>query len=531
VRPPAAHAPTKASSSTLRSRLLVEALLVLALLVALVVPLQDGLPDKQTSPDENAFRFFVQNFAETGRLSYPEPLSEGTHGLVHPRSAVTNDRGDVVPLAFPGSLIVDGTVQVLVPGGAKVVGVGCLLASALLVMGLTRRIAGHAAATAAGLFLVAIPAFVYYAIFNYSTNIVGLCFFSLLAFFAWATVQEGHARLLLAAGIAGTMAAVTRYDLLPAVMIVLAVPGLRVLLHAWRGRHFVLAPTIALAGLLPALGIFALNTHLYGSPLSTGYNHLAVEAGENTDQLSTLSLLTLRGVRFDALLDMIRAVYGRSLLPLVALGMVALPFHIRAGLRSPRLQVAMLAAFFASTLYLLLFNSQLDVYEGFTGKVESSIVRYLMPTFGLAAVFGAGFFATGAAAPRTKVLAVVVVFLAMAANLPDTHASIEEKRTTMDQYVTTSQHFQRLGGPDAVFFSGYWSKIIFPERKVATFYGTTNVSDIADAMVHLNTTGREVLYVDDGIVSRTRVAGALDANGYTLNMVDSVTHTYRLARS
>ncbi|MCK5459773.1 glycosyltransferase family 39 protein, partial [Candidatus Parcubacteria bacterium] len=140
---------------------------------------------KFNSPDETANYFFAKRFAETGKISYFEPLNLEAGDIIRPRSAQSMD-GKIAPTSFLGIILLYGFI-------AKIFGVWIIpfLTPFLAIIGvlffykLIKKIFDKNIAFFSSLFLLFCPAFWYYSEKSMYHNIgfvvfliIGIYFFS-----------------------------------------------------------------------------------------------------------------------------------------------------------------------------------------------------------------------------------------------------------------------------------------------------------------------------------------------------------------
>ncbi len=229
------------------------------------------------SPDETANYFFSRLYATTGKLGYSEPLLAATEHFLHPRS-MTGVNGTVVPVSFVGMPLLYGSIG-SVFGTKAILFITPLIAVLIpfLFYRFLREIFGVRIATVSALLLVIHPAYWYFANRAMMHNII---FFGLLitGFAMLGSIRKSgkggahihaiNALLFFLSGISiGGSMMVRLAELVWVVPLVILVAFVF-------ARHLSVSMCLAfLVGfIIPIIGIFSLNAHLYGSPTSFGYH-------------------------------------------------------------------------------------------------------------------------------------------------------------------------------------------------------------------------------------------------------------------
>lgn len=227
-----------------------------------------GVTDVFTSPDESANAFFAQTFSQTGSLIANEPLNAIANGIIHPRSTVAP--GVVIlPTSFLGFPIMTGLLRFLLGTIAEfaftpliaLIGIGALWLT------IKRTTKNETLADLSAFFALIHPAFWLYSarVMMPTVTFVSLL---LITVAVTAVAQKKNSTLLgLIAGLLLGLALSLRLVEAPILFLVC------ILVAIIYRKSLKIRPLIsALLGVaIILLGYLFLNSHLYGSALTTGY--------------------------------------------------------------------------------------------------------------------------------------------------------------------------------------------------------------------------------------------------------------------
>jgi len=263
------------------------AIILLAVVVMAVGSLVMARPGKlYVSPDETANAFFIDAFADSGKLYVFESLNVAFNDLIHPRSVLSVD-ARLVPAGFLGLPVLYGTLSLI---GAWIIPLLTPILAAIAVFawyGIVRRIFDRDTARLSAVLLALHPAWWYYTARGLMPNVP---FLSLLLIGVWFLVvrpiraaQERMSRLdLVFGGVAIGLAVFIR----PSEVVWIAIAGLFVAAYYRRAVSVKDIVLVVLSACLALAPLPFLNRDLYGNAFATGYT-AGGESGDPDPLLST----------------------------------------------------------------------------------------------------------------------------------------------------------------------------------------------------------------------------------------------------
>lgn len=440
------------------------------------------------SPDENAAYVFAKHFAQTGSLSISEPLNDGLGGLLHPRSAIGFGEG-ILPASFIGFIFILGAIGAVF-GEASMYLVTPLLAVITVVLwrDSIRRIFDHELLADAAAFLLLIhPAFWYYSGRVMMHNVA---FLTLLVVGLWwclaqplANMFHGRQRMtvrLCDFGIAGAFfgaALIVRTAEL--IWLTASLAAVFIVYRSVIGWRATMAFAAGFAVMLAFLGV--MNAAVYGSPFVNGYTaqypYAAVVISDETAaagvNVSQPNILLPFGFHERVILSNVTN-YGFKLYPwmsmLAAVGFVlAFTEHEQRSLwRRFAIFTLILATWFG-----IVYGSWkiIDNPDPSIISLGNSHVRYWLPLFTLASVFGAKTLVymlgdrswlrsvfTGGIAVLAVLLSLELVFFGHDGYLPS--------RAALATFVAKEEDILELTEPESIIIVDRADKYLFPERRV-----------------------------------------------------------------
>lgn len=243
-------------------------IIILAIVTLSMGWLTIGAGNVSASPDENANAFFAQTFSQTGSLVAYEPLNDIARGIIHPRSTVAP--GTVIlPTSFLGFPLVAGVVRFAFGTIGMLAFTPIIAISAVLSLWwLVRRFTSdELIADLAALFMLTHPAFWYYSARVMMPNVA---FVSLLVIGVALFVRSCEKRSMMLGIVSGSIVGIglsMRLVEAPVLMTVMSIV-LVTYRKSLQIKSFI-AATIGVAIIL--IGYLAMNAHIYGSILATGY--------------------------------------------------------------------------------------------------------------------------------------------------------------------------------------------------------------------------------------------------------------------
>lgn len=236
-------------------------------------------------------------------------------------------------------------------------------------------------------------------------------------------------------------------------------------------KNIINMPVTILYSMIPitavAVQFFLLNNDLYGSPLSTGIALATNQAVSGTLNASPLSLINVEwhGI-INALLNI--SLYSFYANPLFIIGLFSVICHLIT--RDKTQQSA-----FVMLLSISLFLFYASGYFHFWGyqwdhqTPHSSLNRYFFPMYILVVPYGVNLL------HRTiynkRVLALVLLLIVIINPLANMNSSFSTQYIKDYKEVLAQDQLILLENTeiDAIIFTKYWDKVIFPKRNVAVY--------------------------------------------------------------
>jgi hypothetical protein len=251
--------------------------LVLSAFFVSTLVLVIGTAQFMNSPDEQANFFFAQTFAQTGGLFVQEPVNEILGGLLHPRSMLAIGEM-IVPVTFVGFPLLAGILAGVFGGYGAQLLTPVLAVLALIAWHKTVRTVfdDERLADIAALFLMIHPVFWHYTARTMMHNVA---FVSFLLFAAWALLTKPFARGWMNALVGGVFTGLALSLRTSEGLWVLGLVAAYFFFHE-RAQRWQAGLGWLVGCFLALTPFFALNTSLYGSPLTTGYTYTSDVAVE-----------------------------------------------------------------------------------------------------------------------------------------------------------------------------------------------------------------------------------------------------------
>ncbi|MFA5954721.1 MAG: glycosyltransferase family 39 protein [Patescibacteria group bacterium] len=426
------------------------------------------------SPDETANYFFSFQVANGVGLSYPEPLSALSNGVIHPRATIPVGN-DLVPASFVGLPMIFGATALVFGLGVLPYLTAVMTALALMAAyGCWRCIFNVSVALAATVLLAMHPAIWYYASRGFYHNIL---FLDLVIFSVWGFVhlerERNSVEWLIFSIIMFVGALIVRSSevlwLFP-----LALFGL------WHLRHHIRLPQIVIAGSLCAAlltTIVLLFTVVYDAPLPVGYqavrNAASLTAHGNIVS-SLLSIIVPFG--FHPLSILTNVFFYCFLVTLPFWMLVFFGGYLRY--RERERWSAQERSYVYAAVWVTL---TLGVYYGSWRIADTvgpqhitlgiSYVRYWLPIFVVWLPF-AGYgvmHLLGNVYKNGSMILVLLLVLGFSSFLQvyfDSSEGLAVVASRLATYRTVSQTVNALTGTDSVIVGDRIDKIFFPERSV-----------------------------------------------------------------
>ena len=227
-----------------------------------------GIPNVFTSPDESANAFFASVFSRTGSFSAQEPLEIIANNLIHPRSVIVSGT-QILPTGFLGFPFIAGVIRFLLGpffefSLTPIIAITAICAFWWIIERLTKN---ETLADLTAFFTLIHPAFWYYSARTMMPNValVSLLLISVAVFIK----AQSHRPIVLGtlAGLLFGLALSCRLVEAPIIFVTCAIVAI-----SYR-KSLALRPLLAaiIGTLLILTSYLLINTHVYGSPLTTGY--------------------------------------------------------------------------------------------------------------------------------------------------------------------------------------------------------------------------------------------------------------------
>lgn len=412
------------------------------------------------SPRESVGYHLTERFLDGHGFSSPllhyDELPPDIAIALTPRDAASVD-GEAVPRDFAGTMLLYAAVMFVHPALALLVGPALAIVGAWALMRITRGLFGEPAGTLAFVCWLAFPPLWINASFIFTSDMPALTLLLLgvLAFVRYWEQQTLTGALALGACFAGSM--LFRY---PNVLI--ALPFAVALLITGRARptHVVAAAVVAMPF---AAVVLAFNAYVYGDPLTTGF-HLGAEIVDQTVNYSKESFFKRRP---DVLARYLRTY---ALLPNISVPVVLSLLATLAGARRYRGAARALAVLAIANFMLLLgYYGQQDAWGYKSAQIAASFLRYLLPGFALAAVFGAWALSEAIRRWGNAMYILPLAFVVASASWVSVAPGGLKQ---VYGFVDRSEEFQRqvvaATEPDAVIAVRITDKFLYPQRQTLT---------------------------------------------------------------
>lgn len=445
------------------------------------------------SPDENAAFVFATQLAETGKLSWPEPLNLELQGLLHPRSAVGFGAA-VVPASFVGYLIVLGLVG-KVFGSLAMYLVTPILAVLTVVVwrDVVRRVFGDRLLADLAAFLLLIhPAFWYYSGRVMMHNVAFLACLVIAIWWALARPLAALARPRQRAwlrwldfGLVGIFLGSALVIRTAEAVWVLAVLAIAVgWFRAQLGWRAIVAIGLGLGLMFGVL--LGINTSLYGQAFVTGYTasfdyavdtpfSVVAESSEPVTETKTYNLLLPFGFHERVIINNVLN-YGFKLYPwmsVVAIFGFGLAFATKGDHAREWRWLA--AITLGLSLWFAVVYGSWKIVDNPDPKIISlgnSHVRYWLPLFTLASVFAARAVRDLLFSGKTYLqqgLALGILLLMTLLSLQLVlfgHDGVAPTRAALETFAVKRERILALTEPDAIVIVDRADKYLFPHRRV-----------------------------------------------------------------
>ncbi len=447
-----------------------------------------GVPLVFTSPDENANFTFARSIAAYGDVGIPDSINLALKGVVHPRSTVVIG-ALTVPGSFLGWPIAVGAIGAIVgvatpsPYGAMLLLTPILVMLALAAWwGIARRVGDgdKKFAWIATALLALHPAFWYYAARGMMHNVPFVCF---LIFAAWLLQRKEKSEkrkvaAVIGAGLLIGLALCIRVN--EAIWVLpLAILLLWKVRDAARAFHFFLF-TFLFCASLPLIGLGAVNAHVYGSPIATGYtveqSGVAGSLGSGVVETTNYKLQTTYSAVTKVLLPfgfhpraMLKNVwhYGVALFPwmtlLIIVGAATPSPYGKKAWRTLFWVTLGLAAWLAIVYGSWSFNDNPDPTAVTIGD---SHLRYWLPLFVLSTLFAARAFTTALTSHRSQLVALSAVATLSAILVFGGSDGLLHTRQVLFASAEKRDAIIDVTEDDAIIVVDRADKFLFPYRRV-----------------------------------------------------------------
>lgn len=421
-------------------------------------------------PDANANYFFAKTFAQSGQLSYLEPLNNLSNNLLHSRSINVIDN-KLVPMNFIPNIIIFGIFYKIL-GGLGVLFLVPLLSilAAFLFYQILAIIFDKKIAWFSLLLLLPLAPWLYFANLAMLSNILFIVL-ALGAGYFWAVKKY-----YLSVAILG-LALIVR----PSEMVFLLLPFS--FLFYW--QHLKLKkylPSSLLIMFVFALAFFALNYLVYGNIFSIGYFNLQTQnlpseflAKQNNFGSWLKLLFAPFGINFKLIIYNFSKYFIQVFLPYFILAVLAVIYSIKRSAAKQQWQRYLLVLILSS-LVLLLYYGSWDLADPMVKNlnlISSSYVRYFLPLYLLYLPLSA--LALVDIFSKKYWPYVIIIFLASLSiytafwSKPD---GLLQHKYYLAKYSEQFQEVKKIVPANAVIVSEREDKIFFPYYKVVVPQGS-----------------------------------------------------------
>ncbi len=428
------------------------------------------------SPDENAAYVFASTFAEAGRLSIPEALNDELGGLLHPRSTV--GFGDtIIPASFVGFVLVLGVIGAMF-GNYAMYFVTPLLAviAIMLWRECVRRVFKHELLADVAAFLLMIhPAFWYYTGRVMMHNVA---FLALLVAGVWCCLRSQRPWVYGIAGLFFGAAMIVRTSEI--IWLTAAIAVVFIGYRAAIGWRSLMTFALGFATMLGLLGV--INATMYGGPFVNGYTaqypYAAVvisdEAATAVIEEPKRNFLLPFGFHERVILKNVID-YGWKLYPWMSVLAIA-GLILAVAERDEHKQLWRRLAVFTLVLaawFAVVYGSWkiIDNPDPSIISLGNSHVRYWLPLFALASVFGARalVYMLGDRSWLRKVFTGGLVVLSTLLSFELVvfgHDGYLPSRAALETFVDKETRILALTEPEAIVIVDRADKYLYPERRV-----------------------------------------------------------------
>src|SRR3989338_3775430 len=464
-----------------------------------------ALPAKFTTPDETVTHHFISLFASQGNLSYSEPLHEISKGYMRPRNTVLVN-GNVAPTGFLGIYLLYGSVERLLSGSSQFLTPFIAAATLFALYFLVAESFGRREALISALLLAALPPYWFWASMAHFNNIAAS------AFFVWGCIF--YLRLLRNEDGEGNYAATASFYALASFMryeffIMSFLLYVYLIAKKRRVPDFTQLALSAAPFALVIAVIMAYNAQLYGSPFSLGYS--PSEASESAFEFQQIQTKLIERAGFYLLPSGFhpqRALsnaydYILLLLPYFSFAAAAgIYLCVRKGLSQNQRNFVTLLLITSAFLVIYYGGGIFFGYGASSPIMMSSYTRYLLPIYILLLPFCANFFAAFFRTNRVLgAIAIAAFVLNSASTVYTGNFGLLDIAGKRSNYVSVADQFLSATEDGSVLFSHYWDKVVFPERKVATYplggSREDNESSLSEALASLEDAGMEAYFMND----------------------------------
>jgi hypothetical protein len=490
-------------------------------------------PKSYTSPDENINLFFTQLYANTGKLSYTEPLNEITGGYAHPRNS-TSRNNVVVPGGFSGFYVILGTFGAVAPFLEHYFTPILSIIGVIFIFLLTRLLFDEKTALIASFLSLTSATYIFWSSRSLFNNILATTLFIGGVTFTFYLIQKKHIVYYILAGLLFGLDAFVRltdFTFLIPVIIILIIYRSNLKL-----KYFIAGVFVYIIALMPAL---LLNKKLYGGFLSSGYAD-AINTSANQGQITAM----FHKIGFFLLpsgfhpLEMFVNVntYLFFFAPLLfGLALLALVMYRK------NLKIWNYGIFFILiTLWILTYYGSGKFYGSQSFTMDSSFTRYFLPIYLLVTPLAASLIIKLKDDLAFATLLVVAYFsVHLAFYGQDGLFQMRERRISTNAGAKALIKSTEL---NSVIFSSLADKYIFPQRTIIAYgpyLDTNNLSKnkiytenrMATYITNVSKTGRPTyLYNDRNDFNFEMVNKKLNQNDLTLQSNPQVSNLYKVGK-
>ncbi len=428
------------------------------------------------SPDENAAYVFAKTFADSGRLSTSEALNDELGGLLHPRSTIGYG-GAIVSASFVGFVFVLGVIGAVLGNYAMyfVTPVLAVIAIILWRDSVRRVFKNEFLADAAAFLLMIHPAFWYYSGRVMMHNVA---FLTLVIAGVWFSLRSRRPLSFAIAGaFLGAALIVRTSEIIWLTAAIVAVFALYRAVIGWRSMVSLAVGFVAMLGLLGVI-----NATMYGSPFVNGYTaQYPYAAIVISDDAATTAIdepkrnfLLPFGFHERVILNNIID-YGWKLYPWMSVLAVAgliLALAERDEHKKLWRTLAVFTLVLAAWLGIVYGSWKIiDNPDPSIISLGNSHVRYWLPLFALASVFGARtlVYMLGDRSLLRKVFTGGIVILATLLSLELVffgHDGYLPSRAALATFVDKEARILTLTESEAIVIVDRADKYLYPERRV-----------------------------------------------------------------